>query len=172
MPVYALGSLTPTISPEAFISPEAVIIGAVTIGPESSIWPGAVLRGDHGQIAVGAQTSIQDGAIIHCTGDHNTVIGDRCTIGHNAHLEGCVIHDDSLIGSGAVVLPGAEVGPTALVGACALVSQGTRVPAHARALGVPARITESAIETGAFTSNVSAYVRNSHWYRSDLRRIQ
>lgn len=171
MPVYALGDLVPTISPEAFVSPEAVVIGDVSIGAESSVWPGAVLRGDHGRIIVGSQTSIQDGAILHCTAEADTVIGDRCTIGHNAHLEGCTVHDDSLIGSGAVVLPMVVVGPNALVGAGALVAMGMRVPPRARALGVPARITESVVEDGAFESNVATYVHNAHWYRSDLRRI-
>ena len=171
MPIYALGDRIPNISPEAFVSPDAVIIGSVTVGPESSVWPCAVLRGDHGSIVIGAQTSIQDGAVLHCTGDHDTLIGDRVTIGHNAHLEGCRVHDDCLIGSGSVVLPGADVGPHALVGACALVGTGVRVPANARALGVPARITESIVHAGSFSPNVDAYVRNSHWYRADLRRI-
>jgi carbonic anhydrase/acetyltransferase-like protein (isoleucine patch superfamily) len=171
MPIYALGDRVPSIAPEAFVSPDAVVIGDVTIGAESSIWPGAVLRGDHGRIVIGDQTSIQDGAIIHCTASSNTIVGDRCTIGHNAHLEGCVIHDDSLIGSGAVVLAGAQVGPHALVGACALVPERRVVPSGAKAVGVPARITEGVVRDDAFDHNVAAYVRNVSWYRSELRRL-
>lgn len=171
MAIYALGSRQPTIDPTAFVHPEAVIIGDVTIGPESSIWPTAVLRGDHGSVRVGAQTSVQDGTIVHCTSDLDTVIGDRCTIGHNVHLEGCTVHDDSLIGSGSVVLHRAIVGPHALVGACALVPNGLTVPPFARALGVPARITENAISEGDFAANVAVYVHNAHWYNADLRRI-
>lgn len=171
MPIYALGDLVPSISPEAFIAPDAVVIGNVTIGPESSVWPGAVLRGDHGAIRVGRQTSIQDGTVVHCTADLDTVIGDRCVVGHNAHLEGCVINDDSLVGSGSVVLHRAVVGPHALVGAGAVVGNNAVVPEFARALGVPARIHENAVSPGDFTYAVDIYVHNSHWYRADLRRI-
>lgn len=171
MALYALGEKTPAIDPTAFVHPDAVLIGDVTVGPESSIWPTAVLRGDHGRIVIGSQTSIQDGTVIHCTAELDTVVGDRCVVGHNAHLEGCTIHNDSLIGSGSVVLHGVSVGPVALVGAGAVVSPGTKVPTHARALGVPARITESVIEAGAFDASVAVYVRNAHWYNQDLRRI-
>lgn len=171
MSIYALGDKVPNIDPQAFVHPEAVIIGDVRIGPESSIWPTAVLRGDHGRIVIGSQTSVQDGTVIHCTADHDTIVGDRCVIGHNAHLEGCVVHHDSLIGSGSVVLHKVEVGPTALVGAGAVVSPGTIVPPRARALGVPARVTENAVQSGDFDASVSVYVRNAHWYNADLRRI-
>lgn len=171
MPVYALGEKVPVIDPTAFVHPDAVVIGDVRIGAESSIWPTAVLRGDHGSIVIGAQTSIQDGTVIHCTSELDTTVGDRCVVGHNAHLEGCAIGDDSLVGSGSVVLHGVHVGPHALVGAGAVVSPGTKVPSGARALGVPARITEGVIDEGAFAASVSVYVHNSHWYRKDLRRL-
>jgi carbonic anhydrase/acetyltransferase-like protein (isoleucine patch superfamily) len=171
MPLYAIGERTPTIDPMAFVHPDAVIIGDVRIGPESSVWPSAVLRGDHGAIVVGAQTSVQDGTIVHCTSTLDTVIGDRCVIGHNVHLEGCTIADDCLIGSGSVVLHRALVGPMALVGAGAVVSNDKVVPPHARALGVPAVITADAVEEGDFAAAVLTYVRNVHWYAADLRRL-
>ncbi|WP_421120750.1 gamma carbonic anhydrase family protein [Aquihabitans daechungensis] len=100
MPVYALGHQVPQIHPDAYISPEAVIIGSVTIGSEKLVWPGAVLRGDDGEIHIGARTSIQDGAIIHTTHFQPTTVGDECVIGHLAHLEGCIIHDGALVGPG------------------------------------------------------------------------
>ncbi len=171
MPSYALGDRVPSIDPTAFIHPDAVIIGDVRIGPESSVWPTAVLRGDHGAIIVGSRTSIQDGTVIHCTSTLDTVIGDRCVIGHNAHLEGCTIADDSLIGSGSVVLHRAVVGSCALVGAGAVVGNDKVVPPHARALGVPAVITPDVIKDGAFDAAVALYVRNVHWYAADLRRL-
>lgn len=171
MPVYALGDKTPAIDPSAFVHPDAVLIGDVTVGPESSIWPTAVLRGDHGRIVIGAQTSIQDGTVIHCTADLDTTVGDRCVVGHNAHLEGCLIDHDSLVGSGSVILHRVRIGPYALVGAGAVVSPGTIVPRGSRALGVPARITEAVIDEGAFDSSVATYVHNAHWYNRDLRRI-
>ncbi|MDH4016905.1 MAG: gamma carbonic anhydrase family protein, partial [Actinomycetota bacterium] len=88
MALYAIGDRTPTIDPTAFVHPEAVIIGDVTIGAEASIWPSAVLRGDSGRVVVGAQTSVQDGTVVHCTSELDTVIGQRCVVGHRAHLEG------------------------------------------------------------------------------------
>jgi carbonic anhydrase/acetyltransferase-like protein (isoleucine patch superfamily) len=171
MAIYALGEREPVIAPDAFIHPEAVIIGNVIVGAGSSVWPGAVLRGDGGVITIGECTSVQDGAVIHCTSTLNTVIGNRCTIGHNAHLEGCTIFDDSLIGSGSVVLHEALVGPNALVGACALVGNGKVVPAFARALGVPAVITENAVAPGAFSRNVDTYVAKARNYPQELRRL-
>ena len=135
MAVYALGSVEPRIDDGAYVHPEAVIIGDVEVGSEASIWPHAVLRGDDGLIVVGAQTSVQDGAVIHCTAELDTVIGARCTIGHLAHLEGCVIEDEALVGSGAVVLHRAVVGSGALVGAGAVVPNDLVVPARAMALG-------------------------------------
>ena len=171
MPIYALGDRTPNIDASAFVHPQAVIIGDVTVGPESSIWPGAVLRGDHGAIVIGAQTSIQDGAIVHCTAELNTTVGDRCVIGHNAHLEGCTIYSDSLIGSGSAVLHRALIGPNALVGACALVPNDRIVPPNARALGVPATISLDVIADGAFLAAVEIYVRKVHQYSAELRLL-
>lgn len=171
MPLYALGDRVPTIDPSAFVHPEAVIIGDVVVGPESTIWPTAVLRGDHGRIVVGAQTSIQDGTVVHCTKSLPTLIGDRCVVGHNAHLEGCTIEDDCLVGSSSVVLHRVVVRRGALVGAGALVTNDTEVPARAMALGVPARIREDAVEEGAFRYAVDTYVHNGHWYRAELRRL-
>ncbi len=171
MPIYALGERTPQIDPSAFIHPDAVIIGDVIIGPESTVWPTAVLRGDHGSIVVGARTSIQDGTVVHCTQHHPTTIGDRCVVGHNAHLEGCTIEDDCLVGSGSIVLHRAVVRRGALVGASALVPNDTDVPERAMALGVPCRIREDAVAEGEFTYAVDTYVHNGHWYRAELRLL-
>lgn len=171
MPVYALGDRIPAIDPTAFVHPDAVVIGSVVIGPESSIWPAAVLRGDGGTVRVGARTSIQDGCVLHCTADLDTVVGDDCVVGHLAHLEGCTVADGSLIGSGSIVLHRAVIGPHALVGAAAMVPNDAVVPAHARALGVPARITEDVVPEGAFAEHAAGYVAKAHWYQADLRRL-
>lgn len=171
MAVYALGERTPSIHPDAFVHPDAVVIGAVALGSEATVWPGAVLRGDYGSITIGARTSIQDGAVIHATSDLATVIGADCVVGHLAHLEGCVVEDGALIGSGSIVLHQAIVRTGALVGAGAVVSGGTDVPPCAMALGVPAKIREDAVTPGAFAENVALYVANGHRYRVDLRRL-
>jgi carbonic anhydrase/acetyltransferase-like protein (isoleucine patch superfamily) len=91
VPIYALGTQVPSIDPTAYVHPDAVVIGSVTIGPESTIWAGAVLRGDDGNIVIGARTSIQDGTVIHTTPMYPTTVGDDCVIGHIVHLEGCTI---------------------------------------------------------------------------------
>jgi carbonic anhydrase/acetyltransferase-like protein (isoleucine patch superfamily) len=171
MAVYALGDAEPEVHPTAFVHPDAVVIGMVTIGAESTIWPGAVLRGDYGRISVGERTSIQDGTVVHATAEHPTVIGSRCVVGHLAHLEGCVVHDDSLIGSGAVVLHRAVVNSGALVGAGAVVPNGFEVPTGAMALGVPAKLRLDCVAPGDFLEGVELYVRNGHRYRQTLRRL-
>jgi carbonic anhydrase/acetyltransferase-like protein (isoleucine patch superfamily) len=171
MPIYALGDRRPTIDPTAFVHPDAILIGDVRIGPESSVWPAAVLRGDHAAIVVGSQTSVQDGTVVHCARGLDTVIGDRCVIGHNVHLEGCTILDDSLVGSGSIVLHRAVVGPHSLVGAGALVGNDKVVPPHARALGLPATIIEGAVTDDEFDAAVRIYVHNVHWYSAELRRL-
>ncbi|MFM8773694.1 MAG: gamma carbonic anhydrase family protein [Actinomycetota bacterium] len=171
MSIYAIGDRVPSIDSGAFVHPDAVIIGDVLVGAESSIWPGAVLRGDHGAVRVGARTSIQDGAIVHCTADLDTMIGDECTIGHLAHLEGCVIESGSLVGSGATVLHRAIVESGALVAAQALVAPGTVVPSGALARGVPARIVEGGADAELLAHATRTYVHNAHWYNAELRRI-
>lgn len=171
MPVYALGHQTPTIDSSAFVHPEAVIIGSVTIGPESTIWPGTVLRGDDGEIHIGARTSIQDGAILHTTPFHPTVVGDECVVGHLAHLEGCTIHDGALVGSGSVVLHRAVVESGALVGAGAVVPNDMVVPARAMALGIPAKLRLDTVLPEAISLGMQSYVDRGHRYRRDLRRL-
>ena len=159
MPIYALGDRTPTIHPDAFIHPDAVVIGDVRIGAESSVWPSAVLRGDYGTIIVGERTSIQDGAIIHAVDEYPTVIGNDCVIGHLAHLEGCVIEDRALVGSGAVVLHQATVHSGATVGAGAVVRNRMDVPANALAVGVPAIIKTRLEWRGRASSGNAASLR-------------
>jgi carbonic anhydrase/acetyltransferase-like protein (isoleucine patch superfamily) len=169
--VYALGDQTPSIDPDAYVHPDAIVIGSVTIGPKSSVWPGAVLRGDYGSITIGARTSIQDGTVIHATHDLATTIGDDCVVGHNAHLEGCTVEDNALIGSGSVVLHRAVVHRGALVGAGAVVPNDTDVPESAMALGVPASIKPDAVPPGVIQIAVDLYVENAARYRTDLRRL-
>lgn len=171
MPVYALGDQVPEIHPDAYVHPDAVVIGWVTIGAHSSIWPTAVLRGDDGRIIVGERTSIQDGTIVHTTPSHPTRVGNEVTIGHNAHLEGCTIEDTALVGSGAVVLHQAVVGRGALVGANALVPNRKVIPPLAMALGVPVTIRENAMEEGVAALGVTSYTERSLRYRDELRRL-
>lgn len=171
MAIYALGEHEPDIHPEAFIHPEAVIIGRVRVGAHSSVWPGAVIRGDDGDVIVGARTSIQDGAVLHTTHEHFTTVGDDCVIGHLVHLEGCTIESGSLVGSNSVVLHRAIVRSGALVGASALVPNGMEVPAGAMALGVPAKIRPDSVPAGMIAMSAQSYVDRSARYLTDMRRI-
>ncbi len=110
MPIYALGDQIPSIHPTAYVHPDAVVIGSVTIGAQSSIWACAVLRGDDGAIVIGERTSIQDGTVVHTTPMSHTTVGDDCVVGHLVHLEGCIIENGAQVSSGAIVLHRAVVG--------------------------------------------------------------
>lgn len=171
MPIYTLDDLTPEIHESAYVHPDAVVIGAVTLGPNASVWPGAVLRADDGPITVGAKTSIQDGSIIHTTAMYPTDIGSECVVGHAVHMEGCTIHDRSLIGSGSIVLHQVEVGPDAIVGANAVVTENTVVPPLAMALGVPAKVFPDRVRPIMIALGVESYVERSERFRRGLRRI-
>lgn len=171
MAVYALGELVPDVDPHAFVHPEATVIGDVTLGPESSVWPSAVLRGDYGRITVGARSSIQDGSVVHAGPHFPTAVGNGCVVGHLAHLEGCILEDDCLVGSGAVVLHFAVVGTGATVGAGAVVPNRLAVPPGALAVGVPAKITPGASHVEMIRVSAEEYVRNCRRYLAALRRI-
>ena len=172
MAIYALGVLIPRIDPTAYVHPDAVLIGDVTVGPESSIWPGAVLRGDGGgRIVVGARTSIQDNCVVHCTAEFPTIVGDECVVGHIAHLEGCTIEAFCLVGSGAVILHEAIVRSGSVVGSNAVVRNRMEVPAGALALGVPATVRLDAADAASIRHGVEIYVAKGREYREGLRRV-
>jgi len=171
MAIYALGDLVPDIHPSVFVHPQATIIGAVTIGANSSVWPQAVLRGDYGPITIGEGTNVQDGAVIHSLAEIPTVIGNGVVIGHLAHMECCTIEDGALIGSNSVVLHRVVVGTGALVGAGALVPNDMQVPPGAMALGVPAKLRLDASNPEFIRANAAAYAENAQRYRRELRRL-
>jgi len=117
------------------------VAGDVTIGPDTSVWFGSVVRGDVHAIRIGARTNLQDHCVVHVTKDRFPAwIGDEVTVGHRATVHGCRVGDGALVGIAAVVLDGAEVGELALVGAGSLVPPGAKIPARHLALGVPARV--------------------------------
>ena len=171
MPIYALGEHEPDIDEAAYVHPDAVVIGRVRIGPEASVWPGAVLRGDHGWIEIGARTSVQDGTVVHCTEEWPTLIGAECVVGHLVHLEGCVVEDRCLIGSGSVTLNRARVGTGAIVAAAALIPEGFEVPPGALAAGVPAVIKKTGVPGDWVDGAVKTYLSSARRYRAELRRL-
>jgi carbonic anhydrase/acetyltransferase-like protein (isoleucine patch superfamily) len=171
MPIYALGDIAPTIDPTAYVHPDAVIIGAVTIGPESSVWPHAVLRGDDGEIRIGARTSIQDCTVLHTTVEDPTIVGDECVIGHIVHLEGCIVKDRAMVANGAIVLHRSVIGTGAIVAANAVVLYDVDVPPGALAVGAPATIKPDRARMEEITRGVTKYVARAERYRRELRRV-
>lgn len=171
MPIYALGDSVPVIDPTAYVHPDAVVIGSVTIGAQASIWPGAVLRGDDGAIVVGERTSIQDGTVVHTTPFSHTTVGNDCVIGHVVHLEGCVIHDSAQVSSGSIVLHRAVVESGAIVAANAVVLNDMVVPSGALAVGAPAVIKEGRARRADIEMAVKAYLYKGERFSRELRRL-
>lgn len=131
----------PQIDPSAYVHPSAVIIGRVTIGKEASIWPNTVIRGDDGEIVIGARSSIQDGTVIHTTIDlSRTVIGDCVTVGHRVVLHGCIVPAHCIIGMGSILLDNAEVESHCIIGAGSVLTARKRIPAGSMAFGNPCRV--------------------------------
>ena len=135
-------SRQPVVADNAYIVKGAVVIGDVTIGEESSVWYGAVLRGDINRIVVGHHSNIQDNAVVHLADDYPCMIGNYVTVGHSAILHACTVEDECLIGMGATVLDGAVIGAQSIVGANALVTSGTVVPPGSMVLGSPAKVVK------------------------------
>lgn len=137
----------PNIAPTAFVHPAATVIGQVTIGEETSIWPNVSLRGDVGTITIGAETSIQDNSVAHTTGGLSvTVIGSRCTVGHGVILHGCHVADDCLIGMGSILMDNVEIGAWSMVGAGSLIPPNKRYPSGVLIIGRPARVVRDLTE--------------------------
>ncbi|HET6437735.1 MAG TPA: gamma carbonic anhydrase family protein [Anaeromyxobacter sp.] len=162
--------IAPRLHPSALVMEGSTVLGDVEIGEESSIWPGAVVRGDVHWVRIGARTNLQDGSVVHVTtGRHPTAIGDEVTVGHLAVLHGCTIRERCLIGIGAVVLDGAEVGPESMVGAGALVAPGTVVPPGSLFLGSPAREKRQLTgeERVSLRESAARYVELAARYRAE-----
>lgn len=131
----------PRIHETAFIAEDAVVIGDVEIGEESSVWYGSILRGDVNYIRIGARTNIQDASVIHVSGGtHPTVLEDEITVGHRVVLHGCYVEKRCLIGIGAIVLDGARIGHDSLVAAGSLITPGTEIPPRSLVMGSPGRV--------------------------------
>jgi carbonic anhydrase/acetyltransferase-like protein (isoleucine patch superfamily) len=135
---YAFEGKEPRVAEDAFVAPSATLIGDVVLETESSVWFGAVLRGDFDRIVVGAGSCVQDNAVVHAAEGLPTLIGADVTVGHAAVLEGCVVEDGALIAMGAIVLQRARIGAGALVAAGSVVREGQEIPAGVVAAGVPA----------------------------------
>ena len=172
MPVYDLKDWKPKLAPGAWIAPGAVVAGRVELGPDASVWFGAVIRGDMDRVSIGARSNIQDGAVCHQDTDQPLVVGERCTVGHRAVIHGCTLEDDVLVGMGAVILNGARVGRGSLVAAGALVREGMEIPPFSLVVGVPAVIKRSLPEDETLARrerHAAHYVEEAHRWRDDSR---
>jgi carbonic anhydrase/acetyltransferase-like protein (isoleucine patch superfamily) len=170
MPVILpVNGLSPSFGAGCFIAPNATIVGDVHMGHQCSIWFNAVVRGDVNRITMGNKVNVQDGACIHCTYQkHPTHIGHNVSIGHNAIVHGCTLHNNVLIGMGAIVMDGAVVESNCIVAAGAVVLEGTHIPPGTIFAGVPARkvkdISQQLIE-GEINRIANNYVMYSGWFK-------
>lgn len=137
---FLLSEASPVVHPTVFQASGSVVIGAVTLAEESSIWFGSVLRGDINRIVVGTRSNVQDGSVLHVSDDHACVLGSHVTVGHRAIVHACEVGDETLVGMGAIILDGAIIGPRCIIAAGALVPKGMHVPEGSLVLGTPARI--------------------------------
>ncbi len=158
----------PVVHPDAWVHPSAVLIGDVTVGAESTVWPHTTLRGDDGRIVIGARTSVQDGAVVHTTEDlSETVVGDCVTIGHRVVLHGARVGDHCIVGMGSILLDNARVGDHCLVGAGTLLTQNVEIPPYSLVLGSPGRVVRrlNDKELAWIEYSWKRYVQQNHIYR-------
>ncbi len=158
--------LQPRLAADAYVADDATVVANVEIGSEASVWHQAVLRGDVAEIVIGAQSNIQDGAVVHVADKLPALIGRLVTVGHKAIVHACTLEDEVLVGMGAIVLDGARVGTRSIIGANATVKQGMDIPPGSLVLGTPAKIvrTLSAEEQEQVKSWALRYVRLSREY--------
>jgi carbonic anhydrase/acetyltransferase-like protein (isoleucine patch superfamily) len=154
-----LDDITPTVAPGAWVAPGAVLVGAVTLAADASVWYSTVVRADTATITVGARTNLQDGVVVHADPGFPVTVGEGVSVGHRAVLHGCVIGDDVLVGMGAVVLNGARIGSGTLIAAGAVVLEGADVPPGSLVAGLPAKVRRplSEDELAAVRRNAATY---------------
>lgn len=173
MPIYQFAQWRPELGEQVYVAPGAQVIGRVRLLARSSVWFGAVLRGDNEPIEVGEESNVQDGAVLHTDPGYPLHIGPRVTIGHQAMLHGCSVGEGSLIGIGAVILNGAQIGRNCLVGAGALVPEGRVYPDGTLLLGAPAGLARelTAEHIAAMHANTRHYVERARQFMQDLQLI-
>jgi carbonic anhydrase/acetyltransferase-like protein (isoleucine patch superfamily) len=175
MPIYELDGQAPEFPDEDryWIADSAVLIGRVRMKSDTSVWFGAVLRGDNEWIELGERSQIQDNATLHTDPGFPMTIGSNCVIGHNVILHGCTIGDNSLIGMGAIVLNGARIGNNCLVGAGAVVTEGKTFADNSLIVGSPARVIRTIDDrlTAMIARGAEVYVQRSQQYAKGLKRV-
>jgi carbonic anhydrase/acetyltransferase-like protein (isoleucine patch superfamily) len=173
MAIYALDGVAPQVDPSAWVADSAQVMGAVTLGADSSVWFGTVVRGDTETITIGSGSNIQDGSVLHADIGKPIVVGNHVTVGHKVMLHGCTIGDETLIGIGAVVLNGAKIGRNCLVGAGALVTEGKEFPDGSMIIGSPAKVVRQLTPEQMEGLRWSArhYVGNARRFEAGLKKL-
>jgi len=173
MPLYRIDDRAPDVAPSAYISEQATLIGRVVVGERASFWPGSSARGDNETIAVGDDSNVQEGAVLHADPGFPLTIGEGVTVGHQAMLHGCTIGEGSLVGIQAVVMNGAVIGRDCLVGAGAIVTEGKSFPDRSLIIGAPAKLARELRdeEVAGLRRAAAGYVERGTHYRTALERI-
>lgn len=173
MAIFQLHEQQPSISGTAYVSPAATVIGDVHILDGSSVWPGAVIRGDNDRITVGRGSNVQDGAVLHADPNHPLSLGEHVSVGHAAVLHGCTIHDGTLIGIHATILNDAVIGRHCIVAAGAVISEGKHFPDGSLIMGVPGKVVRqlSDDDIAKVLANAEQYVTKANLYKTHLKAI-
>lgn len=173
MPIYSLDGVRPDIADNAYVAPSAQIIGNVKMADHSSVWFGAVIRGDNDLIEIGARTNIQDNSVLHTDPGIPLIIGDGVIVGHRVMLHGCKIGENTLIGIGVTILNGAVIGKNCIIGAHSLITEGKVIPDGSMVVGSPGRIIKSLTEQHfqMLQINSEVYVANAKRFNQNLIEI-
>lgn len=163
MPLISLGVRVPVVDPTAWVAGSATVVGAVTIGPRSSVWYSTVIRGDGDRITIGARSNVQDGCVLHTDPSLHLEVGDDVSIGHRAVVHGCRIEDGCLIGMGSVIMNRAVIGAGSLIGAGAVITEGTVIPPRSLVAGVPGKVRRelSDDEVAMLRANAEVYLQHT-----------
>jgi carbonic anhydrase/acetyltransferase-like protein (isoleucine patch superfamily) len=173
MAMYELDGVTPRVADSAWVADSAQVMGNVVLAEDSSVWFGAVLRGDTETITIGRGSNIQDGSVLHADVGFPMTVGENVTVGHQVMLHGCTIGDESLIGIGATVLNGAKIGKHCLVGAGSLVTEGKTFPDGSMIMGSPARVVKTLTpdQIEGLRRSAGHYIENAARYRAGLKNL-
>lgn len=173
MAIYQLAELVPDISSSAYIAESANVIGKARIEANASIWFGVTIRGDNELIAIGENSNVQEGCVLHADPGFPLTIGKNVTVGHLAMLHGCTVGDGALIGIQAVILNGAKIGKNCLVGAGALITEGKEFPDNSLIIGSPAKAVRMLADDdiARMRTDAAHYVERSRFFKANLKRI-
>ena len=173
MAIFSLDDVKPDLHETVWVAETASVVGRIIMAENSSVWFGAVMRGDNEPITIGARSNVQDNAVLHSDPGQPLTIGEDVIVGHQAMLHGCTIGDGCLIGIGATVLNGAKIGAGSIIGAHALVTEGKEIPPNSLVVGAPGRVMKTLGEAEAkmLKLNAEVYVSNAKRFAAGLKRL-